>query len=147
MATKKEKKLGSDPLEWIRSTADAGGAAPSPDGEGASESGDWLSVEEAHDGAGNRATPKFQSFDVRLTVPLTAAHLDYLARIERLVMRRRGPSLRQERITKNSIIRAILTAFTRVKFDVEGIATEEELEKRMVEALSSAAGIDNGVKV
>ena len=56
--------------------------------------------------ATGRAVPKFESFGVKLTVRLSDEQLEYLAALERRIMKSRSPGNRTERITKNSIIRA-----------------------------------------
>lgn len=89
--------------------------------------------------ATGRAAPKFESFGVKLTVRLSDEQLEYLAALERLIMKSRSPGNRAERITKNSIIRAALNALAKLEIDTSEIGSEAVLENRVEAAAAREA--------
>ncbi|MCM8764649.1 MAG: hypothetical protein NC830_04745 [Candidatus Omnitrophica bacterium] len=81
--------------------------------------------------------PKFQTFEVRLTVPFTEEHLTFLDRLQREILKNRDHQHKKERITKNSIIRACIDAFRNVKLDLKNIPDEETLLERLKDRIKS----------
>jgi hypothetical protein len=57
-------------------------------------------------------------------------------------MKSRSPVNRRERITKNSIIRAMVDAFRSLSIETTEIGDEEELIKRLIKAIDSKGGGD-----
>lgn len=120
MATKK-KVLGVDPLSWIKKT----------------EENKYTETEnaEAKNEQNNKEVPKYETYEVKLTVRLSEKHLKFLTDLEREIMKKRSKKNRKERITKNSIIRAMLDTFKTLTLEKTEIATEEELKNRFRESL------------
>lgn len=109
----KKKVLGVDPLSWIKQTKD---------------NYDEGSAKEKHE---NKNIPKFKTYEVKLTLRLTEEHLDFLSILEREIMKNRSSKNKKERITKNSIIRAMLENLKDMDFDKKEIPDEKELVKRL----------------
>ena len=119
MATKK-KVLGVDPLSWIKKT----------------EESSYVEAEDREsERVKNKEVPKYETYEVKLTVRLSEKHLNYLANLEREIMKKRSKENRKERITKNSIIRAMIDTFKTLTLEKTEIATEEELKTRLKESL------------
>ena len=120
MATKK-KVLGVDPLSWIKKT----------------EENSYAETEniEIENEQNNKEVPKYETYEVKLTVRLTEKHLTFLTNLEREIMKKRSKENRKERITKNSIIRAMIDTFKTLTLEKTEIATEEELKDRLKESL------------
>ena len=125
MATKK-KVLGVDPLSWIKETK-----IKKPN-----------QLEEKFSFKKTEATekttkPKFESYDVKLTIRLNEAQLDFLTNLEREIMKKRSKQNKKERITKNSIIRSMLNVFSKheIEFNKSEIPDEDELTKRILSGL------------
>ena len=149
----KKKALGSDPLSWIRSSLDehretAGVEDPYAPGVKARSSGVGGGAAARHRqqirtggegwGRGGRV-PKFQTYPIKLTVRIGEDHLEYLAKLERKIMKNRSAQNRNERITKNSILRAVINVLKKVDMDTTEIPDEETLERRLEQALISHA--------
>ena len=115
MATKK-KVLGVDPLSWIKKT-------------------DETYVERKNrqypKSQNKSKVPKYESYEVKLTVRLSEEHLDFLSSLEREIMKNRSRENRKERITKNSIIRSFIDSLMDLNYEKSEISTEEELTKRI----------------
>lgn len=111
----KKKVLGVDPLSWIKQTKDSYE-------EGFSKQEEKKQTEDI---------PKFETYEVKLTLRLAEHHLDFLSGLEREIMKNRSSKNKKERITKNSIIRAILENMKDVDFDKKEIPDEKELQKRI----------------
>ena len=79
--------------------------------------------------------PKFKTFDVRLTVLLREDQLDFLEKLVREIQKNREPEYREERITKNTLIRVFIDAFRKVKLNTKNIPDEETLLQRVLEQL------------
>lgn len=115
--TNKKKVLGIDPLSWIKQTKD--------------------SFEEEHlvdtkkKEKKNEEVPKFETYEVKLTLRLAEDHLSFLSRLEREIMKNRSSKNKKERITKNSIIRAMLENLKYINFDKKEIPDEKELQNRL----------------
>ena len=127
MAAKK-KVLGVDPLSWIKETKIK---KPNQLEEKFS-----FRKTENQDKA---TTPKFESYDVKLTIRLNEAQLDFLTNLEREIMKRRSKENKKERITKNSIIRSMLNVFSEygIDFNKSEIPDEDELTKRILSVLKT----------
>ena len=78
--------------------------------------------------------PKYKTFDV-LTLRISSEDFEFLQKLEREIMKSRSKENRKERITKNSIMRAMLACLKNVKFDREDIPDENELRVRMMRGL------------
>lgn len=142
----KKKALGTDPLSWIKSTADEQGVGQS-EAETATQRDAWSAAdalpekteaEDVEEGALGRPAPKFESFGVKLTVRLSDEQLEYLAALERRIMKSRSPGNRAERITKNSIIRAAVNALAKLEIDASEIGSEADFESRVAAAAREA---------
>ena len=111
----KKKVLGVDPLSWIKQSKlldlDTGEKKPKdlPVGD----------------------SPKYQSYDVKLTIRISEQQLAYLSNLEREIMKSRSKENKKERITKNSIIRAMIRVLSDFEFDHSEIPDEDFLFKRM----------------
>ena len=86
-----------------------------------------------------RKVPKFQTYPIKLTVRIGEDHLEYLSKLERKIMKNRSAHNRNERITKNSILRAVINVLKKVDMDTTEIPDEETLERRLEQALISHA--------
>lgn len=80
------------------------------------------------------APPKYKTFDV-LTLRISSEDFEFLQKLEREIMKSRSRENRKERITKNSIMRAMLACLKNVKFDRKDIPDENELRIRMMRGL------------
>jgi hypothetical protein len=79
--------------------------------------------------------PKYQQLDVKLYVLLRDDQLEFLARLTREIMKNRTSEFKIERITKNTIIRAIIDNLSELTLDVQDIPDEAELTKRIADAI------------
>lgn len=84
-----------------------------------------------------RNSPKYATLEV-LTLRISDEDLEFLYKLERDIMRNRSPENRKERITKNTIIRAMLNCFRDVKFDRKEIPDERELQVRLMKGIKDA---------
>ena len=114
-----EKKGGGvDPNIWIRqpeTKPDGGVPGTAPD-------------------AGDVPAPKYAALEV-LTLRISEEDLEFLRRLERDIMKGRSSGNRKERITKNTIIRAMLGCFRNVGFDKKEVSDEKELRARLMKGL------------
>jgi len=78
--------------------------------------------------------PKYKTFDV-LTLRISSEDFEFLQKLEREIMKSRSKENKKERITKNSIMRAMLACLKNVKFDRKDIPDENELRIRMMRGL------------
>ena len=78
--------------------------------------------------------PKYKTFDV-LTLRISSEDFEFLHNLEREIMKNRSRESRKERITKNSIMRAMLACLRNVEFDRKDIPDENELRIRMMRGL------------
>jgi len=108
----KKTGLGKDPLSWI---------APTTKKPAKEESEDILKI-----------GPKFKTFEVRLTTLLRDDQLEFLDKLVREIKKNRSREYRKERITKNTLIRVFIDAFTHSKFDTKNIPDEKELLSRVL---------------
>jgi hypothetical protein len=81
--------------------------------------------------------PKYQRLDVKLYVLLRDDQLEYLARLTRQIMKNRTSDYKIERITKNTIIRALIDNLKELELDVRNIPNETELAKRIADSIRS----------
>jgi hypothetical protein len=79
--------------------------------------------------------PKYQQLDVKLYVLLRDDQLEFLARLTREIMKSRTSEFKIERITKNTIIRALIDNLSELMLDVQDISDEAELTKRIADAI------------
>lgn len=114
----KKSGLGKDPLSWISSTL--------PEKKRTKSSERLV-----------KKIPKFQTFEIRLTVPFSQQHLTFLDKMQREILKNRDKQYKKERITKNSIIRACVEAFKDVEINLKNIPDEETLLERLKEKVKS----------
>lgn len=122
--TTKKKVLGVDPLSWIKQTKED------------------LIEEISQEKPKNKEEtelPKYETYEVKLTLRISDSHLDYLTRLERDIMKSRSSKNKKERITKNSIIRAMIESFKLLELKKEEIPDEVELKKRFTQAIKNAS--------
>jgi hypothetical protein len=81
--------------------------------------------------------PKYQQLDVKLYVLLRDDQLEFLARLTREIMKNRASEYKIERITKNTIIRALIDNLKELELDVRNIPDEAELAKRISDAIKA----------
>lgn len=115
--TTKKKVLGVDPLSWISEK----------------EKNKSIKIEDIVGKKEKPTLPKYETFDVKLTIRLNENQLNFLTALEREIMKKRSSKNKKERITKNSIIRTLINAFevNSSAFNPEEIPDEKELEKRI----------------
>ena len=113
--------LGKDPLSWIRPTA--------PKGEKVSRHAE---KQDARERPANDRVPKFKTFEVRLTTLLRDDQLEFLDKVTRDIKKNRTAEYRKERITKNTILRALIDGFMLAPLDVKNIADEKALLERLL---------------
>lgn len=126
MATKK-RVLGADPLSWIKKTDD----------KHTDENKDENKIVQEKQQNSSFQLPKYETYEVKLTVRLSESHLEFLSSLEREIMKNRSKKNRVERITKNSIIRSILDVFKNLDYEKAEIPTEKELTKRIQKGLEN----------
>lgn len=115
--TTKKKVLGVDPLSWISEK----------------EKNKSIRIEDIVGKKEKPPLPKYETFDVKLTIRMTENQLSFLSSLEREIMKNRSSKNKKERITKNSIIRTLINAFEAniSSFNPSEIPDEKELEKRI----------------
>ena len=79
--------------------------------------------------------PKYQRLDVKLYVLLRDDQLESLAKLTREIMKNRTSEYKKERITKNTILRALIDNLKDLELDVRDIPDEVELAKRISDAI------------
>ena len=115
-----EKKGGGvDPNIWIRQPE------TKPDNGGVPGAGAFPE---------NGSVPKYAALEA-LTLRISEEDLEFLRRLERDIMKRRSSGNRKERITKNTVVRAMLGCFRNVSFDKREIPDEKELRARLMKGL------------
>ncbi|MGB9372508.1 MAG: hypothetical protein WCB79_11345 [Halobacteriota archaeon] len=72
---------------------------------------------------------------MKLYVLLRDDQLEFLARLTREIMKNRSSECKVERITKNTILRALIDNLKELDLDVQDIPDEAELAKRISEAI------------
>lgn len=78
--------------------------------------------------------PKYKTFDV-VTLRISHEDFEFLHNLEREIMKNRSRENKKERITKNSIMRAMLGCLKNVKFDSKDIPDENELRIRIMRGI------------
>ncbi len=78
--------------------------------------------------------PKYKTFDV-ITLRISRADFEFLHNLERDIMKNRSSENKKERITKNTVVRAMLSCFRNIKFDKDEIPNEAELRARIMKGL------------
>jgi len=122
---RRKKVLGTDPLSWITPTSLT------------KEEGDPNLQTSEHTNFISSKLPKFRTYEVKLTLRLREDQLEFLNKLEREIMKKRSKPNRKERITKNSILRAMIDAFSEVNIDTAEIAEESELVSRLKKVVIS----------
>jgi hypothetical protein len=79
--------------------------------------------------------PKYKQLDVKLYVLLRDEQLEFLAKLTRDIMKNRTSEYKTERITKNTILRALIDNLKELELDVRNIPDEAELAKQISEAI------------
>lgn len=79
--------------------------------------------------------PKYQQLDVKLYVLLRDDQLEFLARLTREIMKNRTSEYKTERITKNTILRALIDNLKELDLDVQNVSDEGELANRIANAI------------
>jgi hypothetical protein len=158
----KRKALGIDPLSWIKPTTNVdAGESHQPSSQTQPSYEEIQEMQETVKGKtheeekvplpsthyGNRnlhnnlerknkiRIPKFQTYEIKLTIRLKEDQLQFLSRLEREIMKNRSRPNRKERITKNSIIRAIIDTFQDLSIDTNEIGDEDMLLKKLKRAV------------
>ncbi len=126
----RKKVLGVDPLSWIKPTVHVNEETQEIEKKEALRTNKALPPSVPHKSR-NLNMPKFQTYEVKLTVRLKEDQLEFLSRLEREIMKNRSRINRRERITKNSIIRAIIDIFKNLNIDTSEIGDEDELIRKL----------------
>jgi len=131
----KRKVLGADPLSWIKPTKQEETYRGTKNNEEFSSDLNKVNKSEIEQ-AINREVPKFQTYEVMLTLRLREDQLEFLTRLEREIMKGRSRNNKRERITKNSIIRAIIDTARGLDINPYEIGDEKELVIRFKQAFN-----------
>ena len=129
----KRKVLGADPLSWIKPTVQI----HDKEGLERNELDTTTASVEMILTSRNSRVPKFQTYEIKLTLRLGEDHLEFLSKLEREIMKKRSPANRKERITKNSILRAMINAAKNLDIDTNEIGDETELIDRLRQGFNS----------
>lgn len=113
----KRTGLGKDPLSWIKPTA--------------VKRIREIVASKVEKPAGPAGIPKFKTFEVRLTTLLRDDQLEFLDKLVREIKKGRTAEYRKERITKNTIFRAMVDAFLQADLNLVNIPDEETLRQRL----------------
>lgn len=136
--------MGSTPLAWVQDTSQKA-VAETPRAPAVARRKPERKTEKQEPANGkpaeNRSSevqkvvtskgPKFETFEVKLSILLRGDQLEFLEKLTREVMKKRDRANRQERITKNTVVRACLDAVREIEFDTANIPDEEELRRRI----------------
>lgn len=129
----KRKVLGADPLSWIKPTVQI----HDKEGLERNELDTTTASVEMVLTSRNPRVPKFQTYEIKLTLRLREDHLEFLSKLEREIMKKRSPANRKERITKNSILRAMINAAKNLDINTNEIGDETELIDRFRQGFNS----------
>ena len=129
----RRKALGADPLSWIKPTVQM----HDKEGLERNELDTTTASVEMVLTSRNSRVPKFQTYEIKLTLRLGEDHLEFLSKLEREIMKKRSPANRKERITKNSILRAMINAAKNLDIDTNEIGDETELIDRFRQGFNS----------
>lgn len=116
--TTKKRVLGVDPLNWIKQTG--------------KKKNRGKTIKEYY----KSEVPKFETYDVKLTLRINDKQLDFLTSLEREIMKKRSKKNKKERITKNSIVRAAIDILSEIEFKKSEIPNEDELKRRIFNSLN-----------
>lgn len=136
----KRKVLGVDPLSWIKPTVQIHDKEGLEGNKLDTTTGETASVEMVLTSR-NSSVPKFQTYEIKLTLRLGEDQLEFLSKLEREIMKKRSSANRKERITKNSILRAMINAAKNLDIDTNEIGDETELIDRFRRGFNSKQGI------
>ena len=81
--------------------------------------------------------PKYQRLDVKLYVLLRDDQLEFLARLTREIMKHRASEFKKERITKNTIIRALIDNLKELELNIRDVPDETVLAQRIADSIRS----------
>lgn len=132
----RKRGMGRDPLSWIGEGSLAGREEEEEEreeegegesGRGEEERGAPSAVREFE----SPPVPKFATL-IPVTARLSESQVEFLEAMERRIMR--GRNRRQERITKNTLIRAALELLMALEWDWTDIPDEDELTRRVKQA-------------
>jgi hypothetical protein len=132
----RRKALGADPLSWIKPTVQVDDKNLLKENELDTRTASAERVQASK----NSRVPKFQTYEIKLTLRLGEDQLEFLSRLEREIMKKRSPANRKERITKNSILRAMINAARNFDIDTSEIGDEMELINRFRQCFNSKRG-------
>ena len=135
----RRKVLGADPLSWIKPTVQVDDKEALNENELDASTSGTVSVETVQMSK-NSGLPKFQTYEIKLTLRLGEDHLEFLSKLEREIMKKRSSANRKERITKNSILRAMINAAKNLDIDTSEIEDEIELINRFRRVFNSKQG-------
>ena len=134
----KKTGIGSTPLAWVQDTTQTApeeGASPvaRPHPEKQAEADGRSPKEQSSEVPKLRTSkvPKFETFEVKLSVLLRSDQLEFLEKLAREIMKNRDKTHRQERITKNTLVRAGVDMLKELAFEKGNISNEEELRRRI----------------
>ena len=132
----RRKVLGADPLSWIKPTVQVDDKETLKENELDTSMSGTASAETVQTSKNSRV-PKFQTYEIKLTLRLGEDQLEFLSKLEREIMKKRSPANRKERITKNSILRAMINAARNLDIDTCEIGDETELVNRFGRGFNS----------
>lgn len=135
----RRKALGADPLSWIKPTVQVDDKKPLKENELDTSTSGTASAERVQ-ASKNSRVPKFQTYEIKLTLRLGEDQLEFLSKLEREIMKKRSPANRKERITKNSILRAMINAARNFGIDTREIGDEMELINRFRQCFNLKQG-------
>lgn len=147
MVKRKKGGLGEDPLSWIQKSEVSEVVESPENGDLENSKVHNLGTPELKEIAPselkklrNQELPKFKTFDVKLSILIREDQLDYLEKTVRSLMKKRkGLPGKKERITKNTLVRAMIDVLRGVPFDPVGVCDEGALKER-IEAAIQAKG-------
>lgn len=135
----RRKVLGADPLSWIKPTVQVDDKEALNENELDSSTSGTVSVETVQMSKSS-GLPKFQAYEIKLTLRLGEDHLEFLSKLEREIMKKRSSANKKERITKNSILRAMINAAKKLDIDTSEIEDEIELTNRFRRVFNTKQG-------
>lgn len=132
----RRKVLGADPLSWIKPTVQVDDKETLKENELDTSMSGTASAETVQTSK-NPRVPKFQTYEIKLTLRLGEDQLEFLSKLEREIMKKRSRANRKERITKNSILRAMINTARNLDIDTCEIGDETELVNRFRRGFNS----------
>ena len=144
---KNKTGLGENPLTWIADTSKTTTAETAETAKPKSrerpkqvQKSETSEVQTELQNLRSSEVPKFKTFEVKLSILLRDDQLQFLEKLTRDIMTNRDSAHRQERITKNTVLRACIDALNGVTLDTENISDEEELRRRIVAEMRGGKG-------